>query len=532
MGTGRGGKGTAVDLAIMTAIGGGFLFTVAAVIPWHMDEFLGYHLLACHWYPGNMVNVFRSSCTELGLAPWGDTLLPLRAYTYTGSLPGALYLPIFALWPSPLSARLLGLFALAAQALLLQRLFKIRSAVSFIILLSFLSYSAIQIFDLGPVSLQLTLLIASYLALRRWRELAAKDTASSIGYPGYLVAAGLMAFVGIWNKVAFFFVLPSVLLLALVFASEVIRKARTAGARARAAVAIAGGCLAFSLPTLLLLFATTAAGTPYYQVITGTPLFTELAVLEANFAARLLPFLLNPLRSSHLFLWDPRPATAAGLALVALVTAIVGYGFWAARDRRDGSSRRAIWLLAAWLLSLALVAMSSKSHAAHHLQLGLPFLILAAYELLAPISKRRSTRLLVVLFVLLNSLLYFQFTELRHQRVGYRANADLATINDELNERFGERYLIVCVDWGLYYFKSLYGPREQAVVHFWGLKRRGQLRRVQQTADRLGRKLVFVGRQQYSRSDWQLITSGVEGLIEEQLPWDRGRWRLAFQPES
>lgn len=527
-----------LDLVVMAAVGGAFLFTVAAVVPWHMDEFLGYHHLACKWYPGNMANTFRSSCTELGLAPWGGTMLPLRSYTYSGSLPGLLYLPIFALWPSPLSARLLGILAIAAQSLLLHRVFGVRPAVNFFVLLSFLSYSAIQVFDLGPICLQLTLQVAIYCVLRRWRASAAARLRYQALYP---LAIGLMAFIGVWNKVAFFFVVPSLALLvvALTFDPATAPTAPTAtptgtptGSRPalRRLAAGAVGAAAFAVPTLALLFSKTAAGLPYHSVITGAPVLFDYLAIKQRFTGVLLPFLINPLRSSHLIMRDPRPVTGTGLVLVGLIAATLVYGFVVARRRADGSSRRALWLVAGWVVSIALVALSAKSHAAHHVQLGLPFLILALYELLAPLSGRRLVCLLVVLFVLLNSLLYLQFVELRHEGITSRASRDLETMNDALNERFAERYLIVCIDWGFYYLKSLYGPPEQAVVHFWGLKRPAQLRAVQATADRLGRKLLFVGWDQGSRSDWKMIVGEIDGLREELPAWDGGRWRLAFEP--
>ncbi|MDH3403978.1 MAG: hypothetical protein OES32_03305 [Acidobacteriota bacterium] len=516
----------AVDALVIALLATAFLLSIAAAMPWHMDEFLGYHMLACHWYPGNMANTFRGSCTRLGLAPFGDTLLPLRSYTYTGSLPGLLYLPVFALWPSPLSARLLGLIALAAQAALLARVFGVRPAVSFGLLLAFLSYSALHVFDLGPVCLQTTLVFAVYALSRRWSEAVREGGRASWRYPA---AAGLLVFVGIWNKVAFLFLLPSLALLAVVAMRGARSPEPAVGRRRVARDALVGG-VALAAPTAALLLARTADGEAYYRVVTGSPVLLEASLAYRHFVDRLLPFLLNPLRTSHLIVVDRRPATWLGVLTAALVVALLAYGLAAAWRRRDLAARRGGALVAAWLLSLAMVAASRLSHAAHHVQLGLAFLILAAYEVLPAVARHRTVRALLLAFVAAQGVLYYQFAELRHEHTTARASRDLPALNAELGDRFGRDHLIVCIDWGLYYFKSLYGPPEQAVVHHWRLVKSGQVERVAATARRMGRRLAFVGLDAGGGSDWGLLEASVPDLVSERLPYDGGRWRVAYQP--
>jgi hypothetical protein len=67
---------------------------VCTTIPWNMDEFIMYHVLAC-WEPSQQLNVYRGSCighpTQLGPIDFQ------RSYAYIGITSSLLLAPFRAL---------------------------------------------------------------------------------------------------------------------------------------------------------------------------------------------------------------------------------------------------------------------------------------------------------------------------------------------------------------------------------------------------------------------------------------------------
>lgn len=75
-----------------------------------MDEFVHYHALGCATAPlGEGLPSFRDGCGLYDLRlPFTRTWLPLRSYYYIGSLPSAVFAPLWRLLGDPVAARLQG----------------------------------------------------------------------------------------------------------------------------------------------------------------------------------------------------------------------------------------------------------------------------------------------------------------------------------------------------------------------------------------------------------------------------------------
>ncbi len=503
-----------------------YLLAFARHLPYHMDEFLGFHALACAHYPHNDLNTFKSSCSGYDLAPWGEEYRPLRSYDYVGSLPSLLYWPLFRLFPAPWSARLLGPLALAVQALLVHRLFGLRPVLAYALLLSFLPYSIGHTVDFGTLVPQTTSVFAITYWVGRWGAALREGRRSSPVYP---ILAGLAVFLAIWSKLAYFFVVPGLCLAvgAQLLAARRAEPPPRGKGRRMALEALLGAATAI-VPTLLLLAAHTRSGTAYYRVITESrvlPLTEPLALAE-RFAAHFLPFLLNPLRSANVSVAVPERWSVAGLLLLALAVALLLAGFIGPLARDRAARGRVLGLLAASGLTLLLVTLSERSWASHHVALAAPFVLLAGFETLSRLPRTPWKRSGVAAFLLVSLWLHAQLLRLPPTT---RASHQLPAINAELNREFAATHVLVLVDWGLYYVKSLYGPREQAVLHHWRLLRPAQLAEIEAVAARLGRPLAFVGRRR-SSSDWELIRSREPALVEHRASVPMDDWIVLYQP--
>ncbi len=516
-----------VEWAAVGGLAAVYLLGFARHLPYHMDEFLGFHALACAHYPGNGLNTFKSSCSGYDLAVWGETYWPLRSYDYVGSLPSLLYWPLFRLFPAPWSARLLGPLALAVQALIAHRLFGLRPALAYPLLLLFLPYSIGHTIDFGTLVPQTTSVFAIVYWVDRWGLALREGRRSSSLYP---MLAGMAVFLAVWSKLSYFFLLPG---LVLALAARLLAARRTAplprGQGRRAAFEALVGALVALVPTLLLLAAQARDGTAYYRLITESRVlpFTDPLALAERFAGRFLPFLLNPLRAANVSVSVPERWSVAGLLLVGLAVVLVAAGFAGPLARDRASRLRVLGLLAASAVTVLLVTSSERSWAAHHLVLAAPFALLAGFEILDRLPATAWRRAGIASFLAINLILHAQ---LLARPTSTRASPHLPAINAELDREFAAAHVLVVVDWGLYYVKSLYGPAEQAVLHHWKLERPAQLDAIQAVAKNLDRPLAFVGRRR-SSSDWNLIRSGVPGLLEYQTDTPMDDWIVLYQSD-
>jgi hypothetical protein len=110
---------------------------------------------------------------------------------------------------------------------------------------------------------------------------------------------------------------------------------------------------------------------------------------------------------------------------------------------------------------------------------------------------------------------------------------DLVAIHEHLDVPGGlaQDHVVVALDWGSYYLKSLYGPREQLVVYVDPLRDRAEVRRLRALARRHARKLAFVRRRQTS-ADWNVLATEIPTLARQDVP-GVGRdadWQLWVEP--
>jgi hypothetical protein len=103
---------------------------------------------------------------------------------------------------------------------------------------------------------------------------------------------------------------------------------------------------------------------------------------------------------------------------------------------------------------------------------------------------------------------------------------DLVAIHDYLDESgLARENVVVVLDWGSYYVKSLYGPREQLVTYLEPLRERAEARRLRALARRVGRKLAVVRRRDTS-ADLAVVEAELPRLARREVPGAAGEWEL------
>ena len=231
-------------------------------IPYNMDEFVHYHALGCASAPRSReLPLIRDGCGYFDLRPpLGAGPLPLRAYSYIGSLPAAPFYPFWKLLGDPVAARVQGAVFFLLWAALAARLLRVRASAIVTAGLVFPVWLVTFVVDEGPVGLSALLLLLALAAARR--TLAAPGPGAAAAWAA---GAGIAVFLGLWTKLVFAWWLPAL----AVFAFEEARRQgqSLAYVARRRAPAVLAGALAALLPTALLLASTDRDMRPYAAVL-------------------------------------------------------------------------------------------------------------------------------------------------------------------------------------------------------------------------------------------------------------------------
>ena len=283
-----------MELIIIVIISIVFLFVFSSYVPFHMAEFLPYHAISCNYYPLNALNTFRKSCAVVDLAPIPGYYLPLRSFKYIGSSPSLIYFPLFKLWLSPYSVRLMGLAMLAIQAFLLYKLFHINLLISFLLLLFCMPYSFQHIVDERPIAMHTTSIFLLYFLIQRWIisiEIGRKQSWK------FSFLIGLVIFLGIWTKISYFFLIPGVFIFICYF---VMTKKHIFDDRLKSKQLVKDSILLLIIaitPSFLLFNSADREGHKYYEHILNAQNISFKG-LPAHFWDKLALYIFDPLATA------------------------------------------------------------------------------------------------------------------------------------------------------------------------------------------------------------------------------------------
>ncbi|MEW6273419.1 MAG: hypothetical protein AB1689_29415 [Thermodesulfobacteriota bacterium] len=185
-----------------------------------------------------------------------------------------------------------------------------------------------------------------------------------------------------------------------------------------------------------------------------------------------------------------------------------------------GAARRAgrVACALAFGVTLALVNSNRLAWGGHHVIGAWPFPIAAlAFALHACwTAGRRGT--VWVLVVVLAATQAWLLRGILARRPDPVSSWDLVAIHEHLDASgLAESHVIVALDWGSYYVKSLYGPREQLVTWVEPLRERADARRLRELARRVSRRLAVVRRRETS-ADPALLAAEAPRLARRDVP--------------
>lgn len=513
----------ALAILILSA---GVLFLFSVFVPFDMDEF-GLYINLAHWlHPLSELNEFNESPHLYDLAPFGHNyFLPLMSYQYSGSCVAFLYYPLYLIWPAPYSIRLLGMLMLVAQAFLIYKILKIDPLLSFILLVSYMPYAFQHLADKGAVGYQTTSIFLICYLTQKWMSSLRADSRYSGLYP---LAIGIIMFVVFWIKLSFLFILPGILCLMAyhVFLEKDIFISSDHSRSKKFIQHILIMLCAGGVPALILLNSVNRAGYKYYGYLTSTtqnPINRDWHNLLAHFL-QLATYLVNPLMPANYMFNVKIRVTFLGIAMFSAITALLFFGIRQCHLKKIKiiypAMNIAIFIFAFFLLSL-----SRRTYRFHHTVLLLPFILLAMLYIGSKLYKNIIVTGLICVFLATNYIAYYEITKLEP----VAANPITKTkLSDLLNKKYAKDYVFIIIDWGLYYMKALYGPRDQCVIYFSFFKTPKHAASIREVLKKTGRKPMFIGRE-HSRSNLSLLKKEFPGLVELKTDFDTKDWRVWYE---
>jgi len=403
---------------------------ISKFVPYNMDEFIHYHPIACLHFEHGSENIFSSNCETNNLKIFNITL-PLRSYDYVGSFRALLYYPLFIIWQSPESARFFGLLLLLIEGIILSKIFKIKYYYFFIGFLLFFPYFFMHAVDTGPVAFHLISIYLIYYLFLRWKD-------NEKWYYPFLI--GTIVLLAVWEKPIFLiYGLP--LFLLFIYLKPSIKMWKQ----------LIFPIFIFSTAIGILFFASTYDGKHYYDEIfkrsdsiTSTDSFIKSPVISAVF---------NPYYATHR-IYNVKNANAFSIfygLFVLLSPFLVG------RKRKEY-----LFFYFLFIIQVLLIASLKQAFAMHHTILAYPFLILSfMYSL--DFSNKNMIKKWLLVFILLNIIIFFTFTAQKVDLTNDKSRIEINTILN--NTKIADEYYYIILDWGDYYYQSLYGPRNQSVIY-------------------------------------------------------------------
>jgi len=441
------------------------LFTYFAIVkraPINMDEFTQYHPIICNNYEFNKLNIFREACGMYDLVlPGTTTALPLRSYFYTGSLASLYYFPLFSIWQSPDSARMMGYVFILLQAWVLGKILKQKFAYTLIGLVAFFPYFYQMIIDTGLVQFYTTAVLFCCYFIERWFDTRKLK---------YIVGVGLLLFLNVYSKLAFVFCVPALLVMFLFYAwKNRLTIVLNLPKLVRQAI-IAGLIMGFLLAIYFLSTSTTDSSVHpiLAEVGRASHSLAEMLQLSTYLNSELLRRFFSPLEATS------RGYEMQKIGLIPIIYSAILFGFpiltvciqFIKQLLKKGRvNTRVVVSMIAFVVTTFLLFKSLDTRHMHHVMMAFPFLVLAwGYSIGDLIGRFRRVGIIFLIgFVLFNGYFYLTFT---NQKVLIYDDISKIRVNEILNNDYlASKYFYVNTNWGTHFYQALYGPKQQSVLY-------------------------------------------------------------------
>ncbi|MGI6680785.1 MAG: hypothetical protein ACOX3T_04800 [Bdellovibrionota bacterium] len=442
-------------------------------IPAEMDEHIQYWTFGCNYYGSAPKDtIYWKICSELDLAVLKDFFpsspyLPLRSCLYLGSFGNVFFLPVWLLWKSIFSVRLVGFLMLGVQALIISKIFKLNKWGVFLFLTLFLQYSSQHVYDLGQLSFQCTSIFIIYYLLKKLFI-----TTSSKKIYLYSFIIGLLAFIGIFIRLSYSFYYPALGILALLFMIKTFYKDAIKYKNFSRISKIFKGLIicffTFLIPTVLLLTAKDKWNNYYFQIITkNTPsnAIYDIKAISKHYFDVLHKFVLDPtLTLSHEFFnYHATNYLFAFLNWLPIIL-LISYVIFSKRVHKN-KKLLILFLIFLTLTTLYTISASPRSWAMHHVVLCYPFLLLAIFYSYKIISKYNYTikNIFIITFSMSQCFLTYKFLHLEPSRP---IDFALPTLIDTLDRYYSNQSLLIHTEWGGSFINSINNSNKDAIVMY------------------------------------------------------------------
>ncbi|PIQ76205.1 hypothetical protein COU78_01455 [Candidatus Peregrinibacteria bacterium CG10_big_fil_rev_8_21_14_0_10_49_24] len=481
-----------------------------ALVPFHQDEFIHYIFIRCAQHPYLQMFV-QEDCTGFWHLNFLNTglLLPLRAYWYAGSIPALFYYPLYLVWTSPTSARLLGVLWLLVQAGILSKVFRMRFSSVFAGLVLFFPYFFQHIVDTGPVAIQITSVYLLYVIFLLWVE------TERVRYALY---TALVIFVCVWTKLVYLWLFPGIAVLFILAVQEKRSKPQRVSLPLLKQIGIS---IAVATGLLSLLFLSTDPFIPGKFVYMSTLLqgdsYSLSEILRQFWSLDAVRLLFNPLEASHrIFHVGPTGLFAYIYDVLTFGTLPVALFVMSLLKKKELSSviRTSAVLYGLFLLTFFFTLRTKEVWAMHHVILSFSFLVLAYAVLCSEWKTIAAIRFgavrvssvvtcIVSVWVVLNVVWFSTFYR---QPVRTMADVSRNSIHHILNDPYlAKHYIYISLENGLYFYQALYGHKDQSITFKNPLTEEWQIRQIQDLGRQTGRKILFVYDTVDTYSDYELI---------------------------
>jgi hypothetical protein len=442
---------------------------VCTTIPWNMDEFIMYHVLAC-WEPSQQLNVYRDSCT------WYPTRLgPIefqRSYEYVGITSSLLLAPFHALSKSIWTPYAVGALALVASVWGLVKCFMLPRCIMPALVL-FLPLVFTMLHDSGPV--RVGLLVMAWSPIVAVQYLEAKRSRII-----WLVLLMLMWAIAVEDKPFFVYLMPGITLLSIASLSsrELLGQA---GRSWKLLLILFGGAAAFDI---LLLAAMRANGMPYLRYLAsmspGRSIDSWISSAISGlffigdwpyYASRVSDYsslgkldaigLIGQVADKLPLGWSTQAVVALTLT-VLVVLLVIGFYAWAILrlvkypERTTRRTALLLFLTAGVLWVGTVVAGGWAGH--HFVYAQIPLLVLVAYAF-AQLNEGY-----VRLAAAFGGLTFLSLIAIWLVPTKPKASREITVAFDKALALADSDTIINCSSWGCYYTYSLLNERNIPVV--------------------------------------------------------------------
>lgn len=468
------------------------IIIASAIVPYNDDEFLQFLPLPCGFFPGNSV----SNCNRFDLTLVGTYLrLPLRSYSYVGSIEALLYLPIFFLWSSPILVRLFHICLFLAGAALLARKFTVRK-VDVIIALTFLfPYAFVHFSDTsGGNVVQIFFLYVIFFLIDRW--------ISKLHWK-YPIFIGLLIFLGFWQKFSFVWYVPGIVIL---FALSVFRHWPTVRRRPMfywQTLSIVLIVLSLSITLLFSGSPTDPYSYPYLDALLHVDQYStpESQMATHGYRGAIHAF-FHPLDATQRIYHQFEAVLASFFYSVIVylsVPTVLMCLLWSWRKRScRGSLVEPIAYYCAFVVTAIFIFSISKTGGMHHSILSYPFLILSVlgtwkvirtHYAVVPRYCKIGLYCAGIGYICINALFFLQFSVQPLRSFSHPIRSLIHTIIKQ--DDVADQYMIYMPDWGMYFYASLFGSHAQSILfgYYYGWT---DVSTLQNLAAKNGRKLMVV----------------------------------------